>query len=132
VFISHMAEMNPDLCAGKAGLLVKSMPWVPSADPAVATGRFRPGEATLINLAPQADSRFTLLIAPVTAVDAPGEDRMTDLVRGWLKPELPLADFLECYSVEGGTHHSAIVYGDVAEDMVRFAELMGWDPVILG
>lgn len=132
VFMSHMAEMNTDLCAGKANLFVKSMPWVPSADPVVAIGRFKPGEATLINLAPRPEGEFALIVAPVAVTDVQCEDRMTDLVRGWLRPELPLADFLEAYSMEGGTHHSAIIYGNFAEDMVRFAEIMDWKAVVLG
>ena len=44
---------------------------------------------------------------------------------------MPIADFLAEYSCLGGTHHSALVYGDVAEHIVRFGELMDWYTVVL-
>ena len=131
VFMSHMAEINPDLCAGTPVLMKKPMPWVAAGDPVVAVGRFKAGDAVLVNLAPRGGNEFALIVAPVAVMDVPGEDRMTDAIRGWIKPGLPLADFLERYSREGGTHHSAIVYGNVAQDMVRFAAMMGWRSVVL-
>lgn len=131
VFMSHMAEINPDLCAHKPILMKKPMPWVAAGDPVIAVGRFKAGNAVLANLAPCGGDEFTFIVAPVAVMDVPGEDRMGDAIRGWIKPELPLADFLERYSREGGTHHSAIVYGDVARDMVRFAAMMGWRSVVL-
>jgi L-arabinose isomerase len=44
---------------------------------------------------------------------------------------MPIGDFLERYSRVGGTHHSALVYGDVADDVARFGRLMGWDVILL-
>lgn len=75
---------------------------------------------------------FTLIVAPVEMVEPEGEDRMADLIRGWFRPAMPVAEFLESYSHLGGTHHSALVYGDVSDDIARFGELMGWDVAVLG
>ncbi|MDH7569690.1 MAG: hypothetical protein QHJ73_08905, partial [Armatimonadota bacterium] len=101
-------------------------------NPAVAVGRLRGGTALFVNLAPGPDESFTLLLAPVTVVDAEGVDRFTESVRGWFRPELPVADFLAEYSRHGGTHHAALAYGAETGLLWRFAEMMGWDVVCLG
>lgn len=132
IFINHMGEMNVGLADGKPVLMTKDMPFLSVDAPALAVGRFRGGEAVLVNLAPGPDNSFTLIIAPVEMLKVEGEDRMTDLIRGWFRPAMPVADFLESYSRLGGTHHSALVYGDVTDDIARFGELMGWDVAVLG
>jgi len=130
VFMSHMGEMNLDLVDGKPLLTNKDFPWSSAGKPAVAAGRFKGGDAVLVNLAPGPDWTYTLVICP-GAMQSIKQDRMKDTIRGWFKPALPLADFLAAYSSLGGTHHSAVVYGDVAEEIIRFGELMGWDVAVL-
>jgi len=132
VFISHMGEMNIDLTEGKAVLMEKPMPWMGVDSPVVALGRFRAGDAVFVNLAPGPDDSFTLILAPVEVLGASGEDRMTDTIRGWFRPCVSVADFLADYSRLGGTHHAAMVYGDVTDDLVRFGEMMGWNVAVLG
>ena len=130
VFMSHMGEMNLDLVDGKPLLTNKAFPWSNAGQPAVAAGRFKGGDAVLVNLAPGPEWTYTLVICPGEMLKVK-EDRMKDTIRGWFKPALPLNDFLAAYSSLGGTHHSAVVYGDVTEDLVRFGELMGWDVAVL-
>ncbi|MHB0938457.1 MAG: L-arabinose isomerase family protein [Armatimonadota bacterium] len=130
VFMSHMGEMNLDLVDGKPLLTNKAFPWSNAGQPAVAAGRFKGGDAVLVNLAPGPDWTYTLVICPGEMLDIK-QDRMKDTIRGWFKPALPLNDFLAAYSALGGTHHSAVVYGDVTEDLIRFGEVMGWDVAVL-
>jgi len=132
IFISHMGEMNVDLAEGQAVLLTREMPWVDADPPVIAVGRFRAGEAVLLNLAPGPDDSFTLIVSPVTMLGVEGKDRMADSIRGWFRPRLLISDFLEEYSRLGGTHHSALVYGEFTEDIVRFGEIMGWKVAVLG
>lgn len=132
IFINHMGEMNVDLADGKPVLMTKELPFLSIGAPAVAVGRFRGGGAVLVNLAPGPENTFTLIVAPVEMVTVDGEDKMTDLIRGWFRPAMPVAEFLESYSHLGGTHHSALVYGDVSDDIARFGEIMGWDVAVLG
>jgi L-arabinose isomerase len=127
-----MGEMNMDLAAGKPKLIVKPFPFTDAADPVVAVGRFRGGEAVLVNLAPGPCNTYCLIVAPVTMLDVEGEDKMDGAVRGWLRPALPVADFLAAYSHAGGTHHSALVYGDLTDEIGGFGEIMGWNVSILG
>ncbi len=126
IFVSHMGEMNVDLAGERPRLRQMPFPWTDAESPVIAVGRFRSGIAVLVNLAPGRESTYTLIVAPVTMVDAEGEDRMTDLIHGWFRPKMPIADFLSAFSRAGGTHHSALVYGEVAEEVARFGRLMGW------
>ncbi len=131
VFLSHMGELNPDLVVGKAELVKKEMSFINTDSPALVTGRFKPGSAVFVNLAPGPDDTFTFILAPIE-VTGDGKDDMPGTIRGWFKPPMPVSDFLEAYSCLGGTHHAAMVYGDVLDDLSRFGELMGWDVAILG
>ena len=132
VFLSHMAEMNPDLASGKARLVAREMAWIDAGTPAVTIGRFQSGGAVFVNLAPGRDGTFTLIAVPVEVTGEDGEDRMRDAIRGWIRPEVPLEHLLERYSRLGGTHHAALVYGDVVNDVASFGSFMGWRVEVIG
>lgn len=131
IFLSHMGELNPSLLKGKAELVEKPMPWIDIDTPALVVGRFKGGNAVFVNLAPGPDDTFTLILAPVE-MDESGNENMPGMVRGWFRPEMPVQDFLAAYSSVGGTHHAAMVYGAVLDDLEKFGELMGWNVVVLG
>ncbi len=126
VFLSHMGEMNIALTAGRPLLMKKPFPWSDVAEPAVAVGRLRGGNAVLVNLAPGPDDSYTLVVCPGEMLGVKGPDAMPEVVRGWFRPQMPLHEFLAEYSRVGGTHHSALVYGDALEEILRFGDLMGW------
>jgi len=131
IFLSHMGEMNLRLTADTPKLREMPFPWNDAENPVYAVGRFRAGSAVLVNLAPGPDERYTLIVAPVAMLDVSGWDNMSDSIHGWFRPGMPVARFLAEYSRAGGTHHSALVYGEVADDIVRFGRLMGWDVITL-
>jgi L-arabinose isomerase len=126
IFLSHMGEMNADLAAGKARLVSKPFSFIDIDDPVLAVGRFKAGQATLVNLAPGPADTYTLILAPITLQDVPGDDAHEGSVRGWFKPTGSLEAFLTDYSRLGGTHHSALVYGDALHTVSGFGEWMGW------
>lgn len=131
IFVSHMGEVNIDLCAEKPLLKEMPFPWTDAQNPVVAVGRLKPGEAVLVDLAPTSAGVFTLIASSVRMADVHGSDRMQELIRGWFKPPVPVADFLASYSRAGGTHHAALVYGNVIQEIVRFGEMMGWNVVCI-
>ncbi len=131
IFLSHMGEMNLSLSAETPLLMERPFPWTDADPPVVAVGRLKPGEACLVNLAPGPQESYRLIVAPVTMLDGSGNGKMADSIRGWFRPRMPIADFLAEYSHAGGTHHLALVYGDVAGDVRRFGELMGWKVIEL-
>ena len=131
IFLSHMGEMNLRLTADTPRLKEMPFPWNDAENPVYAVGRFRAGNAVLVNLAPGPEERYTLIVAPVTMLDVSAPDSMRDSIHGWFRPDMPIANFLAEYSRAGGTHHSALVYGNAADDVVRFGRLMGWDVITL-
>ena len=131
VFMSHMGEMNCDLVADKAKLMEKKWIYSDADAPVVAIGCFKSGEAVLANLAPGPDNTFTLILAPVSVVRPKSEDKHVESVRGWIKPNIPLSDFLAEYSIHGGTHHSAMIYGADIDQLANFAVLMNWEYAVI-
>ena len=92
----------------------------------------RGGSATLVNVAPMGGGKYTLILAPVQMQEIGREHGgYRYVVQGWLKPPMPVADYLEQYSLAGGTHHSALVYGAGPEELRVFGEVMGFDVTII-
>ena len=92
----------------------------------------RPGPAVLVNLAPGPADTFGVLAAavevlPETPPGAPPADTtpLREQIRGWIRPDRPVAEFLEDYSRHGGTHHSALVMGVSMEAIEAFALFAG-------
>jgi len=126
IFMSHMGEINPSLAENPPALYLRK-PWIFSdAEPPVSLGAcFKPGKAIFVNLAPTRDG-YNLITAPVTMVSGGKNIKFKHTIRGWMKPTLPLNDFLGEYSRAGGTHHAALVYGASLAALASFSQLMGF------
>lgn len=131
VFLSHMGELNVAVAERKP-LLYSPEKWVFSDAPApVSVGAcFRPGPALWVNLAP-ARQGYTLVVAPVTMVSGGTRPAFRKTIRGWMRPQLPLPEFLAAYSRVGGTHHAALVYGGSLKVLEGFSRQMGFDYQVL-
>ena len=125
IFLSHMGEINPLVVAGRPRLIELDFPYTNALNPAVAVGGFAPGAATLVNLAPGPNDTFGLIAAAVEVLEEPAVTTMGDCIRGWIRPDCPLAIFLEEYSRWGGTHHSALVYGHRVAEIEAYARFAG-------
>ncbi len=126
IFLSHMGEMNLSLAAEKPVLKEMEFSFTDADNPIVAYGRFKSGKAVFINLAPGKDYSYSLIASDIEMIDVNGEDKMTDSIHGWFRPKIQISDFLSQYSRHGGTHHAAIVYGDVMKAMEALAKIMNW------
>lgn len=125
LLLSHMGEYNAALTVGKRGM--KEMPFIygGAKNPMVQYARYRGGQAVFLNLYHTKED-FKLLISDVDMVEVnPDDDNFTTRVRGWMKPHMPIAQFLEELSFKGATHHSALVYGATVRELQYFAELLG-------
>jgi len=131
IFLSHMGEMNINLAADKPRLIEMDFPYTDADNPAVAYGRYREGKAVFVNLAPAVNNTYTFIVSEIEMLGVDGQDRMKDSIHGWFRPNRPVGDFLKEYSLAGGTHHSAIVYGDVADEMVKLGKIMNWKVVCI-
>jgi L-arabinose isomerase len=125
VFMSHMGEYNYSIADGKPFLTEKPFPFTDAENPTVAYKTMKAGQATLINLAPFGKGVYSITAALVEMIPITGENKMESAVNGWFKPRMKLETFLEEYSRCGGTHHSALVYGDVTEEIKLFAAYLG-------
>ena len=131
IFLSHMGEININVVAEKPRLVEKDFPYTEAMNPLVAYGRYMPGKAVLVNLAPVGNGRYSLILSEVEVLGVEGEDKMADSVHGWFRPRQPIADFLKQYSLAGGTHHLAMVYGNVMSELVPFGEMLGFEVIVI-
>ena len=131
IFLSHMGEINIDLAGAQPVLLEKAWPYTDAKPPVFTAAAFKPGDAVFADLAPGPDDTFSLIISPVTLVAEKTEVKLAKSVRGWMKPCLPIEEFLAAYSEAGGTHHAAISYGDVVQELSSFSKMMGWQIIVI-
>lgn len=131
VFLSHMGEFNYGIAEGKPLLKEKPFPFTSAENPTVAYRTMKGGRAVLLNLAPFGEGRYTLTLAAGEMLKIHGENRMADAVNGWFKPDVPLERFLEQYSQNGATHHSALIYGNVLEQLLFLGEILKCKQVVI-
>ncbi|OQX82707.1 hypothetical protein B6D60_11690 [candidate division KSB1 bacterium 4484_87] len=131
IFMSHMGEINTALTGEKPMLELRPYPFSAAAEPVIASGCLKPGNAQLINLAPGPDDTFSLIVAPVEVCNTAGNEKIDSGVRGWIKPQMPINDFLKQYSQNGGTHHSVLCYNVSTLLTEAFAKSMNWNFVII-
>jgi L-arabinose isomerase len=131
IFLSHMGEVNMNLLHGKPELVRCGFPIEDTNAPLLAAGRLKSGKATLVNIAPGKDNSYTLITA-IVSVEQVRDIKFKNSVRGWIKPQIKIGDFLAEYSRAGGTHHLAMVYGDKTEPLAKFAKLMAWKAAKIG
>ena len=74
---------------------------------------------------------FTTSAAIVTVRNAIIKLQKYYIKRGWMKPPMPVADFLEAISNAGVTHHSSLVYGATVGELEYFARLLGLETVVV-
>lgn len=123
LMLSHMGEMNYAVAGKEVELYDNPFIYGNGTHTVKGTSVFKSGEAVFVNMFPTKDD-FGMVIAPVTMLSE-GTDNFRKSIRGWMKPTMPIAEFLEKISLEGVTHHSALVYGVTPEELEFFAQCLG-------
>lgn len=132
ILMSHMGEMNLRLSQWKPTLDDNEFNYNSCGDTVAPGGCFRPGDATLVNLAPTEEG-FSLILSPVKLEDCGSKTGAYGIgIQGWMTPPCELPAFLKRYSLAGGTHHSALVYGVGVETLSAFGRMMGFKVVVIG
>ena len=123
LFLSHMGEFNLALAADTPE--IKEIPFVfgDAEDPVVCYGCYKPGDAVFVNVFKDAE-KYNMLLSPVKMLENP-DDQFAGTVRGWMQPNMPVADFLAEISNAGVTHHSSLVYGASLAELEFFGALLG-------
>ena len=126
IFISHMGEMNTALAASKPKYMIKPMKYS-DIDTTWLCGTYKAGEATLIDLAPLGGDKFRVITSKVEMKVMDCEKYRKNSTCGWFAPEKSIGTFLEDYSKLGGTHHLALVYGDMRKTAETFAKVRNFE-----
>jgi len=124
LFLSHMGEINPVVAASRPLLAPRDFAFLTVKTAALVCG-VKAGPAVYVNLVPGPDETFDFIVAPVEMLADTKRKDLQQCVRGWMRPRLPVPQFLEAYSRHGGTHHGALVLGDRAEALCAFARFAG-------
>ncbi len=131
IYMSHMGESNVKLLENRK-TVIKPFPYADSPDPTCILGHMVAGKACLVNLLPNADDWFDVVICKGEMLQLPETiENLPTNMNGWFKPQMELASFLEKYSELGGTHHSALVYGVDAKSLALFAKTLGMKYTII-
>lgn len=126
IFISHMGEMNTALAARPPKYTVKNMKYS-DIDTTWLCGTYMAGTATLIDLAPLGEDKFRVIASKVEMREMECDKFRKNTTCGWFSPDKNIGTFLEDYSKLGGTHHLALVYGDMRKTAEVFAAVRGYE-----
>jgi len=130
IVMGHMGESNP---AFGVRTLVRRKNFVfgESKDPVVCDVEMEEGEATVLNLGLVEDNRLQMVAYTGEVCGRiPGSNDI-DMPYFHFKPHMELDGFLEEYGRTGGTHHIGMTRGNRKEELVRLAEIMQIDIIVL-
>lgn len=131
LLLSHMGEANLAQAAWKPVLRDEPFGYNCYGHTAAAYIAMKPGPAVLVNLAPLG-KRLSMIVTPVEMTDCALEDGAYRYAeQGWMKPCMPLPEFLKAFSELGGTHHSALVYEASVEEIAAFGRMMNFDVAVI-
>ncbi len=131
VFFYHMGEFNLAIAGKKPRMTLRPFPFSDTGDPYALSAPMKEGKAVLVNLAPFGEGRYTLTAVNGRMLPVSEKSNFTAIVNGWFKPDTDLREMLKKYSENGGTHHSALVYGIDADAVAPMAEKFGWKYVVI-
>ncbi len=132
LFLSHMGEINPECAQQRPVLYEKEFPFTPVLNPATLACSIKPGSATLVNLAPGPGDTFDLILAPVEVLGDGTHPDLRHWIRSWIRPGCDVREFLQLYSLAGGTHHCALVLGNHLNELSEFGEMLNIGVTVIG
>ncbi len=123
LLISHMGEMNYAVAKAKPVLEKSNFVYTDAKFAIKALAEFKNGPAVFGNVYKDSDGKYKLLLSEVEMCD--GEQGFDHSIRGWFKPNKPVAEFLEELSEYGAIHHSFLVYDVNIKALEYFGKLIG-------
>lgn len=129
ILLSHMAESNPNLAQWAPLLADMPFRYNSCGDTVGMYNCLRPGKVVYVNLAPMGN-HFHMIVTEGEMIDAGlPNGAYSHNTQGWFKPCKALPQFLEEYSMAGGTHHSAMVYDADVEEIKAFGRILGFQVI---
>ncbi|HGJ66131.1 TPA: hypothetical protein ENS27_12220 [bacterium] len=133
VLMSHMGECNwkmarkdrpVQLVLDDLGIADLKMP------PVLLRFALEPGDVTLVSLTTLAKGRMKFIITEGKIVDFPPIPSINK-PNFKFAPDGDLSEFLTKFSMEGGSHHQALVYGRMAGTIKKIGDILGIDYAIV-
>lgn len=132
ILMNHMAESNPKMAHKDYPIIIRENPLIfNDCKPcAMLSFTLRPGVATLLDFTRTSDGNIKMITSLVEVVDRPPLKKI-DSPHFFIDVKKKIADFLQSYSLEGGTHHLAMSYGDQRNILRYVAKIMGFEFAIV-
>lgn len=127
ILLSHMGECNLKAANRTRAVRLAARPfaWGQCRRIPVAVFQMQSGPVTLVSISETPGRHsFRLLAFTADMLEAPDHLNLKN-PHGRLRTRSDLRQFVEEYSRVGGTHHLALVYGDVMEEIKSLAGLAG-------
>ena len=77
------------------------------------------------------ETGYCLLASAVEMQQITDDKNFDSVIRGWMKPRIPVKDFLRKLSEHGATHHSLLIYDAEPEQLLYFASLLNMKGYII-
>jgi len=126
ILMNHMGESNPQMA--KRGFPIRmvqdNLPLSNCLPTVVLSFTLEPGEVTLLNLRISSEKKLGLILTKGEILDRPP---LMDISSPHFifRPKMRVEEFLTQYSLYGGTHHSALCYGDFSREIRYFSKITG-------
>jgi L-arabinose isomerase len=125
-----MGESNPSF-GHKTVLRRKKFTFGEALDPVIADVHMQQQRVTVLNLGMVDQQDYQMILYTGEICDRiPGSDDI-DMPYFHFKPDMKLEDLLTEYGMFGGTHHVAMVKGDRIDDLLKLAEWLHINAVVL-
>lgn len=127
LLISHMGEMNYGVSCVKPKFSTGKFSYSEVGTMAKAVSGFKPGKAVYCSVFRVEGERFVLTVSDVSVEYVEGQ--VEGAIRGWIRPEMGIAEFLEKLSENGAIHHGFMVYDVDFKAMKTFGEILGMEVI---
>lgn len=124
IFMSHMGEMNIALRRKDepVRIVLNKMELGNNVPTVVPVFSIISGRYTLFNITGTEDGTLKFIVSLVEVLDRCPLKKI-NTPHFFIRPPLKVEDFLTEYSMEGGTHHLAIAYGDIRNQLKFFCSI---------
>ncbi len=126
ILMNHTGESNPQMAKRclPVRMVQDDLPLCTSLPTAVLSFTLEPGEVSLLNLRISSEKKLGFIFTKGEILDKPPL-RDISSPHFIFKPKMRVKEFLTQYSLYGGTHHSALCYGDLSREIRYFSRVSG-------
>ncbi len=125
ILMCHMAESNPKMAKKDEPIYMVEFPLIfNECKPAtILSFTLKEGIATLLNFTQTKENKIKFIVSNVEVID---RKPLKNIISPhfFIRPSKKVKEFLTDFSLQGGTHHSALCYGDQREKLKLISEII--------